>query len=59
MAFINQATNDDGEPLLRVTKVKPRNTRGGVKEETFPRWLEAMAVDSMREVKAGHTDPLS
>ena len=39
------ATNDDGEPQLRVIKGKTYNTRGGVKEETDPRWLEAVAVD--------------
>ena len=43
--FITRATNDDGEPQLRVTKGKTYNTRGGVKEETDPRWLEAVAVD--------------
>ena len=57
MAFITQATNDDGEPQLRLTKSKTYNTLGGVKEETDPRWLEAVAVDTMREVNAGHTDP--
>ena len=45
VAFITQAANDDGEPQLRVTKGKTYNTRGGVKEETDPRWLEAVAVD--------------
>ena len=45
VAFITWATNDDGEPQLRVTKGKTYNTRGGVKEETDPRWLEAVAVD--------------
>ena len=45
VAFITRATNDDGEPQLRVTKGKTYNTRGGVKEETDPRWLEAVAVD--------------
>ena len=45
VAFITRATNDDGEPQLRVTKGKTYNTRGGVKEETEPRWLEAVAVD--------------
>jgi len=45
VAFITQATNDDGKPQLRVTKGKTYNTRGGVKEETDPRWLEAVAVD--------------
>ena len=45
VAFITRATNDDGEPQLRVTKAKTHNTRGGVKEETDPRWLEAVAVD--------------
>ena len=45
VGFITQATNDDGEPQLRVTKGKTYNTRGGVKEETDPRWLEAVAVD--------------
>ena len=39
-----RVTNDDGEPQLRVTKGKTYNTRGGVKEETDPRWLEAVAV---------------
>ena len=45
VAFITRATNDDGEPQLRVTKGKTYNTRGGVKEETDPRWLEAVAVN--------------
>ena len=45
VGFITQATNDDGEPQLRVAKGKTYNTRGGVKEETDPRWLEAVAVD--------------
>ena len=45
VAFITRATNDDGETQLRVTKGKTYNTRGGVKEETEPRWLEAVAVD--------------
>ena len=45
VAFITRATNDDGEPQLRVTKGKTYNTRGGVKEETDPRWLEAVPVD--------------
>ena len=45
VAFITRATNDNGEPQLRVTKGKTYNTRGGVKEETDPRWLEAVAVD--------------
>ena len=57
MAFTTQATNDDGEPQLRVTTGKTYNTRGEVKEETDPRWLETVAVDTMREVNAGHTDP--
>jgi len=43
--FIALATNDDGEPQLRVTKGKTYNTRGGVKEENEPRWLEAVAID--------------
>ena len=46
VAFITRATNDDGEPQLRVTKGKTYNTRGGVKEETDPRWLEAVAVNN-------------
>jgi len=46
VAFITRATNDDGEPQLRVTKGKTYNTRGGVKETTDPRWLEAVAVDN-------------
>ena len=37
VAFISIATNDDGEPQLRVTKGKTYNTSGGVKEETDPR----------------------
>ena len=57
MAFITHAINDDGEPQLRVTKSKTYNSRGGVKEEIDPRWLEAVAVDTMREVNAGHIDP--
>ena len=34
VSFITRATNDDGEPQLRVTKGKTYNTRGGIKEET-------------------------
>ena len=45
VSFITRATNDDGEPQLRVTKGKTYNTRGGVKEVTEQRWLEAVAVD--------------
>ena len=45
MKFINRIVIEDGEPQLRVTKGKTYNTRGGVKEETDPRWLEAVAVD--------------
>ena len=45
VAFITRANNDDGEPQLRVTKGKTHNNRGWVKEETDPRWLEAVAVD--------------
>jgi len=45
ISFIALATNDAGEPQLRVTKGKTYTTRGGVKEETEPRWLEAVAVD--------------
>ena len=45
VAFINRATNEDGEPQLRVTKGKTYNTRSGVKKETEPRWLEAVAID--------------
>ena len=45
VAFITRATNDDGEPQLRVTKGKTYNTRGGIKQSTDPRWLEAVAVD--------------
>ena len=44
VAFITRVNNDDGEPQLRVTKGKTYNTRGGVKEETDPRWLEAVAA---------------
>ena len=40
-----RATNEDGEPQLRVTKGKTYNTCGGVKEETEPRWLEPVAID--------------
>lgn len=43
--FIARANNDDGKHQLRVTKGKTYTTRGGVKEETEPRWLEAVAVD--------------
>ena len=39
--LITRATNDDGVPV----PTKTYNTRGGVKEETEPRWLEAVAVD--------------
>ena len=46
MKFINRIIIEDGEPQLRVTKGKTYNTRGGVKEETDPRWLEAVAVDN-------------
>ena len=45
VAFINRATNEDGEPQLRVTKGKTHNTRGGIKEENEPRWLEPVAID--------------
>ena len=45
MAFITQATKEVVEPQLRVTKGKTYNTRGGVKEDTDPRWLEAVSVD--------------
>ncbi|GCE65854.1 hypothetical protein OMCYN_01800 [cyanobiont of Ornithocercus magnificus] len=45
ISFIALATNDDGEPQLRVTKSKTYNNCGGVKEQTDPRWLEAVAVD--------------
>ena len=45
VAFINRATNKDGEPQLRITKGKTYNARGGVKEETEQRWLEAVAID--------------
>ena len=44
--FITRANNDDDEHQLRVIKGKVYNTRGGVKEETDPRWLEAVAVDN-------------
>ena len=39
------ANNDDGMPQLRVIKGKTFTTRSGVKEETEPRWLEAVAVN--------------
>ena len=42
---IARATNDDGNHQLRVTKGKTFTTRGGVKQTTDPRWLEAVAVD--------------
>ena len=41
---ISQKPAEDA--VLRVTKGKTYNTRGGVKEETDPRWLEAVAVDN-------------
>ena len=43
--FIARANNDDGKPQLRVIKGKTFTTRSGVKEETEPRWLEAVAVN--------------
>ena len=43
--FIARATNDDGKHQLRVVKGKTFTSRSGVKEETEPRWLEAVAVD--------------
>jgi hypothetical protein len=43
--FIARAINDDDEPQLRVTKGKTYSNRAGVKEETDPRWLEAVAVN--------------
>ena len=43
--FVRQANNDAGEPQLRVIKGKTFTTRSGVKEETEPRWLEAVAVN--------------
>ena len=46
VAFITRATNDDGEPQLRVTKGKTYNTCGGVEAQADPRWLEAVAVDN-------------
>ena len=42
---IARATNDDGNHQLRVIKGKTFTTRGGVKQTTDPRWLEAVAVD--------------
>ena len=45
MKFINRILIEDGKPQLRVTKDKTYNTRGGVKEETDPCWLEAVALD--------------
>ena len=41
VAFINRATNEDGEPQLRVTKGKTYR----VKEENEPRWLQPVAID--------------
>jgi integrase len=46
IAFIARATNDDGNHQLRVIKGKTFTTRSGVKEETEPRWIEAVAVDN-------------
>ena len=43
--YIARANNDDGQPQLRVIKGKTFTTRSGVKEETEPRWLEAVAVN--------------
>ena len=45
IGFVRQANNDAGEPQLRVIKGKTFTTRSGVKEETEPRWLEAVAVN--------------
>ena len=42
---IARATNDDGNHQLRVIKGKTFTSRSGVKKETEPRWLEAVAVD--------------
>ena len=45
IAFIARATNDDDNHQLRVIKGKTFTTRSGVKEQTEPRWLEAVAVN--------------
>ena len=43
--FIIRRTNEEGNPQLWVSKGKTYNKSGGVKEETEPRWLEAIAVN--------------
>ena len=42
---IDRRINPGGEPQLFVTKGKTVTSRSGVKEETEPRWLEAVAID--------------
>ena len=42
---IDRRINPGGEPQLFVTKGKTVTSRRGVKEETEPRWLEAVAID--------------
>ena len=42
--LIAVATNNDSKPQDRATKVKTFYTRRGIKEDTDPRFLEAVAV---------------
>lgn len=43
--FIERRINPGGEQQLFVRKGKEVTSRSGVKEETEPRWLEAVAID--------------
>ena len=45
IAFIRRQDNPGNEKQLWVSKGKVYNTRGGVKETTEPRWLEAVPVN--------------
>ena len=45
VGFIDRRINPGGEHQLYVRKGKAVTSRSGVKEETEPRWLEAVAVD--------------
>ena len=45
VAFIQRLTKPDGRPQLYVTKGKVFTTRGGVKDETSPRWLAPIPVN--------------
>ena len=45
ISFIDRRINPGGEPQLFVTQGKTVTSRSGVKEETEPRWLEAVAIN--------------